>query len=372
MKKKCISVIIPIYNAEQYLKKCIESIIGQTYRNLDIVLVDDGSTDASPWICEKYAAMDERVKVIHRENAGLVAAREAGVENAIGDYVTFVDADDYIDPDAYEVLVRNLESDDVDIVAFGMLEEYPEHIVKKENHYPDGLYQRQEIERVLFPSMLSYGSFFDFGILPNLVCKVIKKSFWVESDVNVDNGITVGEDADATFQLLVNAQTVQLIDIYPYHYVKRDDSMMWKSIKEGSIEKLQSDLMRSFQRSGVQDIMKRQLADFVAFVSLLKQPWRVAKVENALVGKRIALYGAGGFGQAIFGNYREQVVVWVDGNYQRYIQREFDIYPVETLLEYQDKYDAIYVAILNVEICRDVKEKIMSMGVEKPVLFYER
>lgn len=372
MKEICISIIVPIYNAEKYLVKCIDSIIGQTYQNLEIILVDDGSTDGSLGICNEYASVDERIKVIHKENAGIVVARKTGVANATGQYVTFVDADDYIDLDTYEVLMQGLSSGDVDVVAFGLLEEYPARTVKKGNHYPSMTYCREQIEQNLFPSMLSFGKFFDFGILPNLVCKLIKRTFWLESAIEVDNSITVGEDADATFQLLVNAQSVQLIDYAPYHYVKRNNSMMWKGIKEGSIEKLQSDLSKAFQKAGVQDVLERQLDDFIAFVSLLKQPQRIMEVRNALVGKRIALYGAGGFGQAVFGTYGEQVSVWVDGNYHRYLHMEFEVSPVESLMEHQDEYDVVCVAILNTEICQSIKEKLVSMGIEKPIWYYDK
>ena len=97
-----ITVIVPVYNAEPYLPQCIESILRQTYPNLQIILVDDGSTDGSGMICDKYAGMDGRIEVYHTENRGLVAARKLGIRCSTGKYVGFVDADDYIDPEMYE------------------------------------------------------------------------------------------------------------------------------------------------------------------------------------------------------------------------------------------------------------------------------
>ena len=135
-----ISVIVPIYNADRYLDKCIDSIIMQTYTDLEIILIDDGSTDGSLKICQKYEEQDKRVVVIHRENSGLVAARKLGVKYAHGEYVTFVDADDYIDWDTYEILMNQLDSSNVDIVAFGLLEECTDKTVKKTNHYPNKVY----------------------------------------------------------------------------------------------------------------------------------------------------------------------------------------------------------------------------------------
>ncbi|WP_416145204.1 glycosyltransferase family 2 protein [Planococcus koreensis] len=101
-----ISVIVPVYNVQEYLPKCLDSVIGQTYENLEILLVNDGSTDESAEICDRYARMDGRIHVIHQENQGLAAARNAGLEAAAGMYIGFVDSDDWIDLDMYEFLYR--------------------------------------------------------------------------------------------------------------------------------------------------------------------------------------------------------------------------------------------------------------------------
>lgn len=111
-----ISVIVPVYNVESYVAECIESIQNQTYMNLEIILVNDGSTDASGDICDKYAAYDERIQVIHKENAGVSAARNTGIESANGDYIGFVDSDDYIAPTMYEDMLKLMVEHDLDII----------------------------------------------------------------------------------------------------------------------------------------------------------------------------------------------------------------------------------------------------------------
>lgn len=111
-----ISVIVPVYNVEPYLRKCVDSILNQTYRNLEVILVDDGSPDVCPAICDEYAAMDNRVRVIHKENEGQAIARNTALENATGDYVTFVDADDWIDLQLYEKVMRYAP---FDVALFG-------------------------------------------------------------------------------------------------------------------------------------------------------------------------------------------------------------------------------------------------------------
>ena len=110
-----ISVIVPIYNRELYLEKCIESIVSQTYSNLEIILVDDGSPDNCPAICDEWAKKDSRIKVVHKENGGVASARNAGLSAATGDYVAFVDGDDFIAPEMYSVLTQYL-SEDIELV----------------------------------------------------------------------------------------------------------------------------------------------------------------------------------------------------------------------------------------------------------------
>ena len=102
-----ISVIVPVYKVEKYLDKCVESIVNQTYKNLEIILVDDGSPDNCPAMCDEWAEKDERIRVIHKENGGLADARNAGMDIATGDYIGFVDSDDWIEPNMYEVLLKN-------------------------------------------------------------------------------------------------------------------------------------------------------------------------------------------------------------------------------------------------------------------------
>ena len=112
-----ISVIVPIYNVEKYVNKCVGSIVNQTYTNLEIILVDDGSPDRCPEICDEWAKKDSRIKVIHKKNGGLSDARNAGMKIASGDYIAFVDSDDWIAPEMYERLLMAIKNDNSDIAA---------------------------------------------------------------------------------------------------------------------------------------------------------------------------------------------------------------------------------------------------------------
>lgn len=121
-----ISVIVPVYKVEPYLRKCLDSIVTQTYQNLEIILVDDGSPDNCGAICDEYAAKDGRIRVIHQENKGVSAARNAGLDAAAGDYIGWVDSDDWIEPDMFEYLLKNAQEQDADITVCGHYEVHKE------------------------------------------------------------------------------------------------------------------------------------------------------------------------------------------------------------------------------------------------------
>ena len=119
METELISVIVPVYNVERYLRRCVDSILHQTYQDLEVLLVDDGSTDASGAICDEYAAQEERVTAVHQKNGGLSAARNAGLERAQGTYLCFVDSDDFLDSRMLETLCRDLQEQDADVAVVG-------------------------------------------------------------------------------------------------------------------------------------------------------------------------------------------------------------------------------------------------------------
>lgn len=127
MVKETISVIVPVYNVERYLEKCLESLLAQTYPYLEIVLVDDGSTDSSLKICERYSETDSRIKVIHKKNGGAASARNLGLSAAGGEYIAFVDSDDYLEPDAYEFMISEMKNNHADVVCGEIIQVYKDH-----------------------------------------------------------------------------------------------------------------------------------------------------------------------------------------------------------------------------------------------------
>ena len=156
MKKSMVSVVLPIYNVEKYLERCLKSIVNQTYKNLEIILVDDGSTDSCSDICEEWAKKDERIKVIHKTNAGLGMARNTGIENAKGEYICFFDSDDYVALDTVEKAYSLAKKTDADIVTFGHTDVKSTGVIGEIviPHPEKNIYEGNEVQEVFLPDMI--------------------------------------------------------------------------------------------------------------------------------------------------------------------------------------------------------------------------
>lgn len=368
-----ISVIIPVYNSQDYLDTCICSVINQTHKNIEIIIIDDGSTDSSASLCDAYAAKDSRVHVIHKQNEGLVSARKLGIEKAQGEYISFVDSDDYIEHDMYEIVMQKLDTKNPDIVLYDLVEEYPDHSCVKRNHFLEGYYTKDVIKKIILPSMLSYGDFFNFGILPNLVCKMIKREFIRNVYLAVDKCITVGEDAAYTFQLLPQVEELMIITYAPYHYCKRYDSMMWKETDLYRIKALKENLEHSFSRLGINEIMATQLKRYISFVTLLKAPFELLKNSLPFSNpkSKIALYGAGGMGQAVYNAFSNIVTIWVDKKAAIHKQYGISVKEVDSLLCSSEDYDVVFIAILSSDTCGSISMQLREKGIKKKIYYFD-
>ncbi len=205
MKK--ISVIIPIYNTEKYLSKCVSSVINQTYKNIEIILIDDGSTDRSLNICKKFSKNDDRIKVIYEENKGVSYARNMGIKNSTGEYITFIDSDDFIDENMllnlYNVLIK--ENADVSVCGYDFYDGKHFKYKKRKNYTLTGDDK--------------YKGIFSF----NCQGKLYKKELF--NNILFDNK-TFAEDAYINFKLLKKVNKITYILEKPlYHYRKRNNSL---------------------------------------------------------------------------------------------------------------------------------------------------
>lgn len=220
-----ISIIVPIYKTEKYIQKCISSIACQTNKDIEIILVDDGSPDNCPKICDEWAEKDNRIKVIHKDNGGLVSARKAGLETASGEYVGFVDGDDFIEPDMFEKIQTMISKYKPDMVLCDFYYDFGDKTEESRQLFTKEFYNKQNLISDLYPKMLYSGTFYKFGINPCCWSKVYKKELLEKNLQLVDNRIKMGEDAAFTYPCLLDAKTVCTISKPLYHYIINKNSM---------------------------------------------------------------------------------------------------------------------------------------------------
>lgn len=226
MNKVLFSVIVPIFNIQEYLEQCINSLLSQTFENFEILLIDDGSTDNCANICDKYALIDKRIKVIHKKNEGLAFARKTGIENSIGEYIIYVDGDDWVDFKLLEKLNEIIKKSQPDIINFNAFKSINDkNIVLKTSNFT-GEFDKKKIDEIIVPRMLydSERKFFTFGILPAVWCKAFKVEI-LRKNFCKDKRITFGEDAACTYNCIIDAKKIFFIDDCLYYYRQNRQSM---------------------------------------------------------------------------------------------------------------------------------------------------
>lgn len=355
-----ISVIIPVYNIARYIADCIESVIRQTYSELEIILVDDGSTDNSPQICDEYASRDSRIKVIHKTNGGLVSARKAGILASTGELIAYVDGDDWIEPTMYEKLNARMQIENVDIVVCSR---YEDAVDKRKEVYqgcPRGKYTKEDLKKKIFPRMIVNENFFEWGISPSLWDKLFRRECILSYQLDVDNRISWGEDAACTFPCMLNANGIYILDECLYHYRQNLDSMS-KSIPDVQEERRRYQVMYRYtlgkleKDKNIYDL-REQWTEYVLFLMVARADGLYQDYEkldylfpfkHVKKNEKIILYGAGTYGRRLYKYLQKtnfcQVVKWVDQNYIELRKEGLDVYNPDCID--QNEYEHIVVAI---------------------------
>lgn len=232
------TIIIPVYNVEKYLNECVESVLNQTYKNFEIILVDDGSTDNSPKMCDDFTEEDNRIKVIHKKNGGLSSARNAGIKNTTGDYVLFLDSDDFWDNNkTLENLSAIISDENADVVCYGYKEFYEKtNESKNVICIPEMLFSNLSTEDKL-EVLLTNGIF-----TSSACCKAIKTKLILDNDIYFAENIT-SEDIDWSARVLLNAKSYALYNDYFYNYRQRDGSITHQ-IKYKNLEMLSNNIIK--------------------------------------------------------------------------------------------------------------------------------
>lgn len=218
------SVIVPVYKVEKYLSGCIESVLNQTFSDFELILVDDGSPDRCPEICDGYKEKDERIRVVHKTNGGLASARRAGIKEALGDYVFNLDSDDLIERDTLECAHKIITETSCDVVSFSYRWVKNGKTVNITNDGLDeGLYTEKDVEKYVFPRLLmdkdmNHMSYYLSG-------KAVKRELLTPNQLNVSEKISLGEDLCCVVPCYLQAKSVFISKKEAYLYTVRDDSL---------------------------------------------------------------------------------------------------------------------------------------------------
>lgn len=270
MREKLISVIVPVYNDEKYINECIESIMHQTYANLEIVIVNDGSTDNTQLLCEEYAKKDRRINIVNKKNGGLVSAWKTGIDNTsdLSEFVVFIDSDDYISDEYINTMVKMQDETKVDMVVCSMTIKYTRHEIDVSNNIVEGYYDRTMLESKVFPELLYGGNFEKRAIHMSRSGKLINKKLIRNNSDYVEKCVTFGEDKNLIIPLTLECQSMLVINEKRcrYYYRYHEDSMLHGYDKNmlNSVLSVHDSLMRMCDERKLDEFRTQVVADFLA------------------------------------------------------------------------------------------------------------
>lgn len=308
-----ISIIIPVYNTEKFLRKCLDSVLHQTLTDIEIICVDDGSTDGCSRILDSYAAYDCRIKVIHKENAGLVAARKTGLTAAAGKYIGYVDSDDWIEPTMYEKLYGLISEKAVDVAMCGRYEESEKYCKAVYHGFDEGRYGKAELCKRIYPNMIVNRDFFEWGIFPGVWDKLFCRKILEKNQMAVDERLRMGEDAACVYPCLLQADSIFILHECLYHYRQTDSSMV-KSVFDTALERqgfhlLYHSVLNILSQYKNTFNLNRQWKDYLLFLMIPRADRLYLGMEkldylfpfpNVKKGSHIIIYGMGTYGQFLY------------------------------------------------------------------------
>lgn len=369
-----ISIVVPVYNAEKYLSECIESIVNQTYPHLEIILVNDGSTDGSGAICDKYVKKDMRIKVVHQENKGPAYARYTGVLVASNEYVTFVDADDWLDLCTYEKAVKHIQRK-VDMVTFGIIRYHAKGMYFDErNAIRAGEYNRKDIQENVIPTMLWDANLHNAGLDAALWNKIVRKELWLEQlEKAKELYIHYGEDVAVVYPMIMKMNHIVIMEeCYYYHRQRPNGTYPDYLSNDEFYEKLYRLYVYLKEQLKESVLLLRQLEYFYLHAIEARLhiygERRVRKTYTFpfdLVKKdsRVILYGAGAVGQEFYRQVKQisyaEIVLRVDQNYESY-----SLYDLKhpSVLNKDVEYDYIVIANASPYIAKEIRDYLLSMS----------
>lgn len=363
MEKPLISIIVPVYNVESYLAECIDSLVNQTYPHLEILLVDDGSTDGSGQICDDYAQKDARIKVIHKKNGGNTSARKAGLRVATGAYVQFVDSDDWVEPDMCESLMALAQEHGADVVRCGCWKESGEKSVRQCDAMPKGVYRTEEEQRFLRDNLIFLQDNGEAALFGSLCIQLTTSDLLKRVLMKEPDEVQYAEDRACVFLTILHSRCVCFTEGCFYHYRQHAGSIM-HSANRRYYAQINAWYLFLYEEVGIfaeAETLRKQLLAFTDRMILYGLNRKIVancpvvvpvfyfRMDQIPVGSRIVLYGAGEVGRSYQQLIRltacYNIVVWVDQNDQACRACGDLVRPVEDLRCCE--FDYIVVAVLN-------------------------
>lgn len=368
-----ISVLVAIYNVDEYLYECLESIKNQTLKDIEIICIDDGSDDNSGEICDEFAKNDSRFKVIHQNNYGLVGARKRALDEAKGEYICFVDGDDYIEKDWCEGLLDYIQKNKTDFVTAGYMKgEKSFHLREKSILSLDDNKRAELVAEQIGGPVI-------YDVSTSVWSKIFKASLIKKCYKRVPDYQSYGEDLICLIHCILEANDIGIVDVASYHYVVRQGSLSRKTTGEMIMNEVSlfKEINRLLERNSVISKYKFQLLQEMKqrIVSYIKGDYEGAEFVQEYKlndihkyrNKRIVLYGAGAVGQDYYNQlsrYKDcNIVGWIDKNAPKYDYDYFKVQDIDVINIIE--YDYIIICIYNEEIAEEIIEELSVKGIEK-------
>lgn len=382
-----LSVIIPVYNREKYLMKCMDSVLSQTFRDMEIICVDDGSTDRSGEILNEYVQKDSRIKVFHQDNRGVVSARNVGISKAEGKYIGFIDSDDWIDPQMFEQLYSRAEQSGADLVTSGYWQEgnYTSQLF---DAVSEGYYGEKEMQ-FLREHAIYHMQKKETGIRGSLWCKLFRTELLRKPFAQVPENLVFSEDKLGILTYLLDCKAVYIEKKAYYHYRIHSESTVHKADFDYllHIHEVYRYLRSLYGHENFTADMRTQAELYVTELLLLGINQRMGYQNRNLLwvdpywldkipdGSRVVLYGGGEMGR----KYKKQLEVRGKAEYTACVDYEWEKYkdrdPVVVSPDAvdPDAYDILVITVKNPNKAMEIKSQLLEAHIpEEKILWFEQ
>ena len=380
-----LSVVVPVYNAERYIEKCVKSILKQNYLTMEIILIDDGSTDNSGTLCDILTKESQCIRTVHTKNGGITKARFIGASLSKGKWITFVDADDWIDDAAY----KDFEGEnDCDIVITGICRYIDaNHQDMQLPYLREGIYDKNDILNEIIPNMLWTPKLNDWALDPSLCTKIFKREIvtkFLDKASKVESNY--GEDSIVIFPIMLYVKSVRISKKVYYYHRQREKGVVSPYIKDEDfipkLYKVYEYLKDQFIEMGYWNIMKKQLdCFFINAIEIKKRcyeypAWKLSvyfPIDRIPRKSKVILYGAGYLGK----QYWKQnilyhfctIIAWVDMNY---IKKKSNNYTIENPSIIKEReYDFVLIAVDNYFVAKDIVRYLIKIGVKREKIIWQ-